>query len=560
MMRRKMYWYLFGKFPRGLSKIEQKHVSIVNKINLLSLSLALVLFVVNLLIGWKEQAIASMLSVLLVFGPVVFINRSRYHAYAKVLMSLGVTVIIAAVSVINLHAGRLINVEIILFGVGIFIMLIESRSSRVVLYLLVVAAVFGIESYKQYYLGLPFDSLYVFSLINYSVAFICIYFFSQIFRGELSGFVSEVNLLNRKLEKGRAALEQSKMMLDSMINNSPLMLVMLDAQRRFVEVNRKFLEAFDLEKEHTVGRKFEEVMPEEVARFHAPLLDRSAQGSPIDFYQEVELPSGIYTHAYGKYFPVNGATGEVEYITAFFTDITELKKVEKKLKELNRTKDRLFSIIAHDISSPINLLRNALDLSDHNEVSQEELREQIERIRENLSKLSHMLENLLRWSQAQFHGVESQEQIVSLNRLVKEGLELFKEVADGKSIQVEARFEREYFVLSDKNHLRIMLRNLITNAFKFTPRNGKVRLGADEVSEGIRFYIKDTGVGMSADKMQRLKSNDLLLSEYGTDGEQGTGLGLSLCWELANRNGWEFNVESELGEGSLFSFIIPQAS
>lgn len=559
-MRRIFNWHFLDRFPAGLSKIEQKHLSIVNKINFLSLTIASLLLIINLFLGWTVQAVASFLAVALVFGPVMYINSTRYYKYSRILMSMGITVIIGVVSVLNLLEGRIINVEIILFGVGIFIMLIQDRLSRALLYLLVCGTVFGLETFKQYYLELPFDALYWFSLINYSVAFICIYFFSMIFRGELDGFVKEVNTLNVKLKEGQKALQDSKKMLDSMINNSPLMLAMLDASGRFVVVNEKFLESFEMEKEDVIGKQFTSIMPEEVSRFHAPLLERSMGGRPIDFYQEVKLPNGMDTHAYGKYFPVMGENDEVEYITAFFTDITELKKVENKLKELNRTKDRLFSIIAHDISSPINLLRNALYLSDHNEVSQEELRRQIERIRENLSKLSHMLENLLRWAQTQFHGLESQERVVSLNRLVNEGLELFKEVADSKSITVNSKFEQEFFVKSDLNHLRIILRNLITNAFKFTPKNGKVFLGANQLDNGVEFYIKDTGIGMSEDKLKRLRGNDFLISEYGTDGEQGTGLGLSLCWELAQQNDWQLKVESQLMKGSQFSFIIPNAA
>lgn len=232
----------------------------------------------------------------------------------------------------------------------------------------------------------------------------------------------------------------------------------------------------------------------------------------------------------------------------------------KQLNELNATKDKFFSIIAHDLKNPLAGLRNLIDLvlHYHERMSQEKFMEIFHLLDMSSNQLYKLLDNLLQWSRAQtgsiaFHPFEN-----DLSLLVGNNINMFKPNANKKNIELKTNALSETIAYYDEDLIDTVLRNLIANAIKFTPQDGKVNIDVSVSEDYIEVSVSDTGVGISKADINRLFRIDTHFSTCGTDNEPGTGLGLILCKEFVTMNGGKLNVESKEEKGSKFSFTIPK--
>jgi len=261
--------------------------------------------------------------------------------------------------------------------------------------------------------------------------------------------------------------------------------------------------------------------------------------------------------------------GGVDYITKPFRSEEVLARVSThiklylqsiELRKLNITKDKFFSIIAHDLRGPMGgfmgmteVLAEKLRL-----LSMEDVQRYLESMRKSSANLYRLLENLLNWAQVQQGSVPFNPENIPLLPLVIESYEIMKEVAVKKEIQLEYSIPAHLVVYGDNNVLQMILRNHISNAVKFTPRGGKVRVSAVDLGNpGIEISIQDTGIGMNPAMLESLFRLDVHTGRPGTEGEPSTGLGLVLCKEFINRHGGHINVQSEVGNGSTFTILIP---
>ncbi|MCB0689377.1 MAG: HAMP domain-containing histidine kinase [Saprospiraceae bacterium] len=252
-------------------------------------------------------------------------------------------------------------------------------------------------------------------------------------------------------------------------------------------------------------------------------------------------------------------------ITTFL--IIQLRKIRRKLElqnlqlnDLNQTKDRFFGIIAHDIRSPIIALEsveeqvkyyaNKKDLAKVFKISS--------MISQTARQLNGLLDNLLNWSFLQTRSIQYRPEKINLNEITQEVIELFRQNAIAKEIQVKTTIDPSLSVKADKNALHTVIRNLLSNAIKFTPEGGLITLKAKQINHEIHLQTIDKGVGLSPDQIEKLF--DLgNRSGKGTAGEKGTGLGLILCRELLEQNHGALLIESKKDEGSVFTAVLPAA-
>lgn len=227
-----------------------------------------------------------------------------------------------------------------------------------------------------------------------------------------------------------------------------------------------------------------------------------------------------------------------------------------ELKALMATKDRLFSIIGHDLRSPIASLKGVLLLLDNQQLSRDEFDELIYFLHRNVDNVHAMLENLLQWSLSQMKIIKPNLKSFDLNDILKQTVELFKVIANQKQIDLQSNISGKLIVFADENHIRAVIRNLVNNALKFTPNHGQVSISGDYRNNYVVLQISDTGIGINTDDIQLIFTNPKVKS--GTLGEKGTGLGLVLCQELIKQNFGEINVRSELQRGTTFEVLIPQ--
>lgn len=262
--------------------------------------------------------------------------------------------------------------------------------------------------------------------------------------------------------------------------------------------------------------------------------------------------------------------GGVDYITKPFQQEEVLarinahitiKRQREELDRLNATKDRLFSVIGHDLRGPFMGLLGALELlrDSGDDMDSGTTHELIANLYESAEKTYHLLENLLEWSRSQRRQVEVNQRPVALSAVVDETLELFEAAARQKSIEVIDQVPDELHAWADRDMIGTVVRNLVNNAIKFTNRGGRVTVCARREAEVVTVEVCDTGVGIDPDEAASLFSLGPSESRSGTGGERGTGLGLLLAHEYVTRNGGSITVESTPGEGSCFRVTLPAA-
>ena len=236
-----------------------------------------------------------------------------------------------------------------------------------------------------------------------------------------------------------------------------------------------------------------------------------------------------------------------------------LTRTEKEQRRSNLTKDKLFSIISHDLRSPINTIAGFLNIlrTKLSSIGDIELRDLSKEMIQTTDRLSHFLDDLLKWSMTQLGQIKPTIERVDLKQIVDENYLLVKSRMKAKKIHFKANIPEDIEVFADKNMVRVILRNLISNAIKFTRNGGYIAviLKSGEAGTSV-LEVSDDGIGMSEEKLQEIF--EFRSSEINGGGKnEGTGLGLLLCKEFAEMLGGDIEVASRLGEGTVFTVYLP---
>jgi len=261
--------------------------------------------------------------------------------------------------------------------------------------------------------------------------------------------------------------------------------------------------------------------------------------------------------------------GAVDYIrkpidiielNARVNSMLKLSESYKEIKHLNATKDKFFSIIAHDLKSPFTGLLGLTEImyNQFNTINKDEFKKYIKLLYQNSKSTFNLLQNLLSWSMSQNSNISYNPESFSINQIISENTTLLENSANEKNIKIETVCEKEATVFADKNMILTVLRNLISNAIKFTPKEGKITIICKQINEkNIQIFVTDTGIGISKKNIPKLFNIEQNFNTMGTADEKGTGLGLIVCKEFIEQHGSKIEVESETGKGSTFYFTLP---
>jgi two-component system sensor histidine kinase/response regulator len=252
----------------------------------------------------------------------------------------------------------------------------------------------------------------------------------------------------------------------------------------------------------------------------------------------------------------------IEEIEERKTTEHNLQISQNELKAANASKDKFFSIIAHDLKNPFNGIigLSSLLIDDYDSFPVEEQKEFIRNIRNTAENTFRLLQNLLEWSQTQTGKIHFEPVQFPLTSITTEIVDLVKTSAENKNIILRSAISPEIEVFADKNMIHTVIRNLLLNAVKFTKSGGRILLTARNTGNMVEISVTDNGVGISPENFKKLFCIDCNMISYGTNGEQGTGLGLILCKEFIEKNAGTIRVESELGLGSTFTISIPESA
>jgi signal transduction histidine kinase/predicted negative regulator of RcsB-dependent stress response len=237
----------------------------------------------------------------------------------------------------------------------------------------------------------------------------------------------------------------------------------------------------------------------------------------------------------------------------------DMEKRSVELERLNQVKDKFFSIISHDLRSPINALAGLLDLLDKGAVKPEELPNHVKELKSRFNHTRTLLNNLLDWTLLQMDKLNVQPSRIDLHRIVEENIQLMGSDSS-KQIKLVNQVPTNVFPFADSNTTNLVIRNLMTNAIKFTNDGGSVSISARDTGKEYEITVVDNGIGINPDVMKILFDKTAPYTTRGTANEKGTGLGLILCKEFVEKNGGKIWVDSKPGQGSKFTFTLPKAN
>jgi signal transduction histidine kinase len=331
--------------------------------------------------------------------------------------------------------------------------------------------------------------------------------------------------------------------------------IVLDAQDRIVDINSKMKTIIQdhLNKNLKIGDSFIQYFEKEYSLIS--LVSNKENGK-----YEWNLISKTFDIKVSALFDKSTIfSGTV----LLFREVTDRKVVENKLKsqtlelqQLNDLKNKLFSIISHDLRNPILSLKEIMNLLNDGVISEDELKNYLPIITKNITSTSSLLENLLNWSRSQLKGerIHAKEFNIRIASLVQ--IQLLERSALDKKIRIENNISEDQMVYADRDMIELVIRNLLSNAIKYCNENDNIEMTSCLQNDVVKICIKDTGVGIAEENLNNLFGMNNF-STIGTKKESGTGLGLLLCREFIEKNNGSIWVESTQGVRSEFCFTIP---
>lgn len=335
-------------------------------------------------------------------------------------------------------------------------------------------------------------------------------------------------------------------------------ILVIDPSLRIVDCNPTIKKWLRKKTYQIIGRSIAEVIPG-IAALESQL------GKKEQTKTEVRLTLDKTPSDYSvEFIPILGSKSNVTGQLILFEDISQAKAIQnqillqsEELKNMNSLKDKLFSIISHDLKGPIFGIRELIRLSQRGDVSRDDFFDILPEINKSMDSVSNLLENLLAWTSSQMKGEFIQKKTFDLEKLVIQELDLFKNLAKEKGITLRLQRYGHLEVFADKNMIDLSLRNLISNAIKFSGHGDLITVILKEMGDQVQVKVKDSGMGINPENLEKLRKRESFTTP-GKNKEGGTGLGMLLVHEYVNKNGGELHIQSTELKGSEFTFNLPK--
>lgn len=343
----------------------------------------------------------------------------------------------------------------------------------------------------------------------------------------------------------------------------------IDSSYKYIFVNSAFNDFYKWETRDIIGNTVTTIWKDSVFGKHTMRSIRKCLTGENVFTQfEGMIPGVSFKIVEINYYPHYDKAGKIDGVISTTKDVTEhriaeqcLRENEAWLKELNETKDKLFSVIGHDLQGPLSNIIGFSELIEQGfeQHSTEEIRDYNKIIYQLSQSVSELLDNLLTWSRSHQHQIRVEFRNIYISYILDKCYSLLAPNISHKQLQYENRVPDNTIARGDEDMVTIIIRNLISNAIKFTKRGGKITVFEVEGTENITIGIRDTGVGIPAWKIPQIFKPGTHNGNTGTEGESGTGLGLAICKDFIEKNGGKIWIESKQGCGSVVYFSLPPA-
>ncbi len=334
--------------------------------------------------------------------------------------------------------------------------------------------------------------------------------------------------------------------------------VSLDSKIRFL--NKSIEKVFETSIEEIEKNNFYHLMLPNDKELAKRLREERLNGKSSVFEHGFMTPKGKLVYLECSATPIRDDSNQIIGSIGIARDITAKKKAEEELKSLIKTKDKFLSVIAHDLRDPFNILIGYSDLilEKFDTLSKEDIRKYVMAMNNSSNNGFNLLKNLLDWSRAESDKITYTPEKINLSQIIDFIAQALQYAAQNKNIKIILDYEQNTTVVTDENMIKTVLRNLISNAIKFSYKNGEIKISI--INEKLQYVvqIKDDGIGISEENQQIIFAANSNFTQRGTSNEKGTGLGLNICKEFISRWKGRIWVESSLGQGSTFSFSIPK--
>lgn len=328
----------------------------------------------------------------------------------------------------------------------------------------------------------------------------------------------------------------------------------------YLYVSPSFSKTLGYEEKELLGRSpYDLFHPEDITRISSDSHRKANEGEDISgFEYRIRKKNGDYIWLSTSTRPIKDEEGNVTMLQTVSRDVTERMITLQHLEALNHQKDKFFSIIAHDLRSPvsncaglINLLRSELT----NLTSEQEM--YFKYLGHSISSLQQLLDDLLLWSKSQFGKITYEPVEIFLKEEIDLIISQLIDLALAKNISIRVEIDQNLRILADRHMLDTIIRNLLSNGIKFSNALAEIIVSAEQIDDFIKISVKDSGIGINHDTLKDLFSKTIMISTRGTHGEKGSGLGLELCRDFVEMHSGKIWAESEPGKGSTFSFTLP---
>jgi len=372
----------------------------------------------------------------------------------------------------------------------------------------------------------------------------------------------ELSTLISQLIKSKNQIQLEEEKFRTLTENIPDTVVRLDRNFRYTYINKKVIGATGIKAEDFLGKTIEELnfFPEHIVEKCNQYVEEVFKtGEQRSFEYSLFLQNKMMYYEIRFIPEKNPLTNEIESVLEINRDVTDIVEIRNKLKEyteqletLNAAKNKFFSILAHDLRSPFFPLLNISEylVDEFDTLTVEEFKKGVEDLRTVIQNLYALVENLLSWAQFERGGMIFQVEQLNLNKKVESIVSLFEKSAESKGIKLVTQLDGEIIFDGDENQIKTLLRNLISNAIKFTPKGKSITISSHKFDSYFELKVKDEGIGMDEKVKESLFKLSEVKSQRGTSGEKGTGLGLILCKEIVDKHKGEIKVESEVGKGT----------
>lgn len=387
---------------------------------------------------------------------------------------------------------------------------------------------------------------------------------------EIQQLAEELNAQKENLIEVNKELEK----LSLVASRTENIVVIMDGNGNFQWVNQGFIDLYGYPLEEYIRKNGSNLRDNSSNPNISVILNQIyITGKPYTYSSSSKDRRGNELWFLTNISPIFSPEGDIEYLILIDSNITELKQAEIKINQqkkeiesqrdeltlLNATKDKFFSIIAHDLKNPFHSIIGFTDLIKRKlgELENERIAEFVDLIGESSKSAYQLLENLLQWARSQTNRISFNPEQVEISALLDEIISVQKYPAEQKGISIQNMAMKGLKVKADKNMIETVFRNLIANAIKFSSNGGNVICTTVPAGKFVEISVIDSGIGIQPRKVKSLFSLEQVESTAGTEGETGTGLGLILCHEFTRKNGGKIEVTSTPGKGSTFTVSLP---